>query len=49
MSRTGPFFLPEKDKDYHRMSELKDQMGSLNGGRIAEEMVSVRWMIERVD
>ena len=33
------FFLPEKDKDYHRMSELKDQMVSLIGGRIAEEII----------
>ena len=33
------FFLPEKDKDYHRMSELKDQMVSLLGGRIAEEII----------
>jgi len=31
--------LPERDKDYHRMSELKDQMVSAVGGRVAEEMI----------
>ena len=33
------FWLPERDKDYHRMSELKDQMVSTVGGRVAEEMI----------
>ena len=33
------WFLPEKDKDYRRMDELKDQMVMALGGRIAEEII----------
>ena len=32
-------FLPEKDKDYHRMNELKDRMVGIVGGRVAEEII----------
>ena len=33
------WFLPEKDKDYRRMDDLKDEMVMALGGRIAEEIV----------
>ncbi|MBD42004.1 MAG: cell division protein FtsH [Pelagibacteraceae bacterium] len=33
------WFLPEHDKDYRRMDELKDEMVMALGGRIAEELI----------
>ena len=33
------WFLPEKDKDYHRLDELKDNLVVSIGGRIAEEII----------
>ena len=33
------WFLPEKDKDYHRLDELKDNLVVAIGGRIAEELI----------
>ena len=33
------WFLPEKDKDYHRLNELKDDLVVTIGGRIAEEII----------
>jgi cell division protease FtsH len=33
------WFLPEHDKDYRRMDELKDEMVMALGGRIAEEII----------
>ena len=33
------WFLPEHDKDYRRMDELKDEMVMALGGRVAEEII----------
>ncbi len=33
------WFLPEKDKDYHRLDELKDNLVVAIGGRVAEEII----------
>ncbi len=33
------WFLPEKDKDYHRLDELKDNLVVSIGGRVAEEII----------
>jgi cell division protease FtsH len=33
------WFLPEKDKDYHRLDELKDNLVVAIGGRVAEELI----------